>query len=78
MKVIHYDRAPRQHVIYGPSAPIVQKITPDNWQEVAIIRGGQYIYIAREYTNWEKGKNWLSLFRRMGNRLPPETGRWWH
>jgi hypothetical protein len=58
MKVIRYDRRPRQHVIYGPSASIAQKITPDNWQEVAILRCGQYVYIARGYRNWEEGKNW--------------------
>ena len=31
MKAIRYERMPRQRVIYGLSAPIALKITPDNW-----------------------------------------------
>ena len=58
MKVSWYDKCPRQHAIYGPSAPIVKKITPENWQEVAIVRGGQYIYIARGYWGGAEEKNW--------------------
>ena len=58
MKVSWYDKCPPQHVIYGPSAPIAHKITPDNWQEVAILRGGQYIYIARGYWGGADEKNW--------------------
>ena len=58
MKVAWYDKCPSQHAIYGPSAPIAHKITSDNWQEVAILRGGQYIYIARGYWGGAEEKNW--------------------
>ena len=58
MPSIFYDKCPSQHAIYGPSAPIAHKITPDNWQEVAILRGGQYIYIVRGYWGGAEEKNW--------------------
>ena len=58
MKVAWYDKCPNQHALYGPSAPIAHKITPDNWQEVAIVRGEQYIYIARGYWGGAEEKNW--------------------
>ena len=46
MKGIRYEKFPPQHAIYGPSAPIALKLTPDNWQKVAILRAKQYVYIA--------------------------------
>ena len=58
MKVAWYDKCPSQHAIYGPSAPIAHKITTNNWEEVAILRGGQYIYIARGYWGGAEEKNW--------------------
>ena len=54
MKGIHFEKFPPQHVIYGPSAPIAPKLTPENWQEVAILRAKQYVYIARGY--WSGGE----------------------
>ena len=58
MPNIFYDKCPNQHAIYGPSAPIAKTITPDNWQEVAILRGGQYVYIARGHWGGADEKNW--------------------
>ena len=58
MPSIFYDKCPNQHAIYGPSAPIAKKITSDNWQEVAIVRGGQYVYIAHGYWGGAEEKNW--------------------
>ena len=45
MKCFHYEKIPVQHAIYGPSAPIAPKLTADNWQQVAILRAKQYVYI---------------------------------
>jgi hypothetical protein len=58
MKGIHYEKCPPQHVIYGPSAPIAPNLTPENWQEFAIFRAKQYVYIARGYRSGEEEKNW--------------------
>ncbi len=58
MKGIHFEKFPPQHVIYGPSAPIAPKLTPENWQEVAILRAKQYVYIARGYRSGEEEENW--------------------
>ena len=58
MKLIHYEKCPPQHVIYGPSAPIAPKLNPDNWQEVAILRAKQYVYIARGYRSGEEVEDW--------------------
>ena len=57
MPIIHYENFPPQHVIYGPSAPIAVELTPDNWQEVAILRAKQYVYIARGYRSGEEEDN---------------------
>ena len=46
MKGIRFEKCPPQHVIYGPSAPIASKLTADNWQECAILRAKQYLYVA--------------------------------
>ena len=54
MKVSWYDKCPSQHVIYGPSAPIAPKLTSENWQEFAIYRAKQYVYIARGYRSGEE------------------------
>ena len=45
MKCFHYEKMPAQHVIYGPSAPITLDLTPDNWEQCAILRAKQYVYI---------------------------------
>ena len=45
MKIFHYKNIAPQHVMYGPSAPIESKLTADNWQECAILRAKQYLYI---------------------------------
>ena len=58
MKGIHYEKCPPQHVIYGPSAPIAVELTSDNWQEAAIFRAKQYVYIARGYRSGEEEENW--------------------
>ena len=58
MKGIHFEKCPPQHVIYGPSAPIAPKLSPDNWQEVAILRAKQYVYIARGYRSGEEVEEW--------------------
>ena len=59
MKGICFEKwCPREHLIYAPSAPIAKKIAPDNWQEVAILRGGQYIYIARGFKSTDEDNNW--------------------
>ena len=58
MKGIHYEKCPPQHVIYGPSAPIAVELTSDNWQEFAIFRAKQYVYIARGYRSGEGEENW--------------------
>ena len=60
MKGIHFEKCPPQHVIYGPSAPIAPKLTPENWQEFAIFRAKQYVYIARGYRSGEE-ENWRYL-----------------
>ena len=46
MKCFHYEGHVPQLVLYGPSAPIASKLTADNWQECAILRAKQYLYIA--------------------------------
>ena len=46
MKTFHYEGHVPQQVLYGPSAPIASKLTADNWQECAILRAKQYLYIA--------------------------------
>ena len=58
MKLIHYEKLPPQHVIYGPSAPIAVELTSENWQEVAIYRAKQYVYIARGYRSGEEVEEW--------------------
>ena len=58
MKGIHYEKCPPQHVIYGPSAPIAVELTSDNWQEFAIYRAKQYVYIARGYRSGEEVEEW--------------------
>ena len=58
MKLIHYEKCPPQHVIYGPSAPITPNLTSENWQEVAILRAKQYVYIARGYRSGEAEEQW--------------------
>ena len=58
MKLIHYEKCPPQHAIYGPSAPIAPKLTPENWQEVAILRAKQYVYIARGYWSGGEVEDW--------------------
>jgi len=45
MKCFHYEGHVPQQVLYGPSAPIASKLTADNWQECAILRAKQYLYI---------------------------------
>ena len=45
MKCFHYEGHVPQQVLYGPSAPIESKLTADNWQECAILRAKQYLYI---------------------------------
>ena len=45
MKCFHYEKMPAQHAIYGPSAPITLDLTPDNWEQCAILRAKQYLYI---------------------------------
>ena len=57
MRITWYENFPRQHAIYGPSAPIAVELTPDNWQEVAILRAKQYVYIARGYRSGEEEDN---------------------
>ena len=46
MKTFHYENIAPQDVLYGPSAPIASKLTADNWQECAILRAKQYLYVA--------------------------------
>ena len=46
MKCFHYEGHVPQLVLYGPSAPIASKLTADNWQECAILRAKQYLYVA--------------------------------
>ena len=58
MRITWYENFPRQHAIYGPSAPIAVELTSDNWQEVAIFRAKQYVYIARGYRSGEEEENW--------------------
>ena len=58
MKGIHYEKCQPQHVIYGPSAPIAVELTSDNWQEFAIFRAKQYVYIARGYRSGEEVEEW--------------------
>ena len=58
MKGIHYEKCPPQHVIYGPSAPIAVELISDNWQEFAIFRAKQYVYIARGYRSGEEVEEW--------------------
>ena len=57
MRITWYENFPPQHAIYGPSAPIAVELTPDNWQEVAILRAKQYVYIARGYRGGEEEDN---------------------
>ena len=58
MKGIRNEKCPPQHAIYGPSAPIALELTPDNWQEVAILRAKQYVYVARGYRTVEEEEHW--------------------
>jgi len=58
MKGIRFEKCPPQHVIYGPSAPIAVELTSENWQEFAIFRAKQYVYIARGYRSGEEEENW--------------------
>ena len=58
MKGIHFEKFPPQHVIYGPSAPIAPNLSSENWQEVAIFRAKQYVYIARGYRRGEELEEW--------------------
>ena len=58
MKGIRFEKCPPQHVIYGPSAPIAVELTSDNWQEFAIYRAKQYVYIARGYRSGEEVEEW--------------------
>jgi len=68
MKGICYEKFPPQHAIYGPSAPIAPKLTPDNWQEVAILRAKQYVYVARGYRTGEEEENWRYFVNVSPNR----------
>ena len=45
MKCFHYEKMPAQHAIYGPSAPIAPELNRDNWEQCAILRAKQYVYI---------------------------------
>ena len=45
MKTFHYKNIAPQHVMYGPSAPIASELTTDNWQNCAILRAKQYVYV---------------------------------
>ena len=45
MKTFHYKNIAPQHVMYGPSAAIASELTTDNWQNCAILRAKQYVYI---------------------------------
>jgi len=45
MKSFFYEGHVPQQVLYGPSAPIAPKLTVNNWQECAILRARQYLYI---------------------------------
>ncbi len=45
MKGFHYEKMPAQHAIYGPSAPIAPELNRDNWEQCAILRAKQYVYI---------------------------------
>ena len=45
MKCFHYEKMPAQHEIYGPSAPIAPKLDLKNWEQCAILRAKQYVYI---------------------------------
>ena len=45
MKSFFYEGVVPQQVLYGPSAPIASKLTVNNWQECAILRAKQYLYI---------------------------------
>ena len=46
MKTFHYENIAPQDVLYGPSAPIASHLTVNNWQEYAILRAKQYLYVA--------------------------------
>ena len=45
MKCFHYEKMPAQHEIYGPSAPIAPALDPENWEQCAILRAKQYVYV---------------------------------
>ena len=45
MKTFHYKNIAPQHVMYGPNAPIASELTTDNWQNCAILRAKQYVYV---------------------------------
>ena len=46
MKSFFYEGVVPQQVLYGPSAPIASELTAENWQECAILRAKQYLYVA--------------------------------
>ena len=58
MRITWYENFPPQHAIYGPSAPIAVELTSENWQEFAIFRAKQYVYIARGYRSGEEVEEW--------------------
>ena len=45
MKSFFYEGVVPQQMLYGPSAPIASKLTVNNWEECAIFRAKQYLYI---------------------------------
>ena len=45
MAVFIHKKFPAQHAIYGGSAPIAPELNPDNWEQCAILRAKQYLYI---------------------------------
>ena len=45
MAVFIYKKFPAQHAIYGGSAPVAPELNPDNWEQCAILRAKQYLYI---------------------------------
>ena len=45
MAVFIHKKFPAQHAIYGGSAPVAPELNPDNWEQCAILRAKQYLYI---------------------------------
>ena len=45
MAVFIHKKFPAQHAIYGGSAPVAPELNPDNWEQYAILRAKQYLYI---------------------------------